>query len=39
MKDYIVHDGWKIIEDEFHPEQNKITESLMSLGNGRMGQV
>ncbi len=37
MKDYIVHDGWKIIEDGFHPDQNKITESLMSLGNGRMG--
>ena len=37
MKDYIVHDGWKIIEDEFHPEFNKITESLMSLGNGRIG--
>jgi len=37
MKDYIVHDGWKIIEDGFHPEHNKITESLMSLGNGRMG--
>jgi maltose phosphorylase len=37
MKDYIVHDGWKIIEEGFHPEHNKITESLMSLGNGRMG--
>jgi maltose phosphorylase len=37
MKDYIIHDGWKIIEDGFHPEYNKITESLMSLGNGRMG--
>ncbi|HWR99417.1 MAG TPA: family 65 glycosyl hydrolase domain-containing protein [Prolixibacteraceae bacterium] len=37
MKDYIVHDGWKIIEHGFHPEHNKITESLMSLGNGRMG--
>ena len=37
MKDYIIHDGWKIIEDEFHPDFNKITESLMSLGNGRMG--
>lgn len=37
MKDYIIHDRWKIIEDEFHPEHNKITESLMSLGNGRMG--
>ena len=37
MKDYIVHDGWKIIENGFHPQHNKITESLMSLGNGRMG--
>ncbi len=37
MKDYIIHDGWKIIEEGFHPEHNKITESLMSLGNGRMG--
>ncbi|MEI7830925.1 MAG: family 65 glycosyl hydrolase domain-containing protein, partial [Prolixibacteraceae bacterium] len=37
MKNYIVHDGWKIIEDGFHPDHNKITESLMSLGNGRMG--
>jgi maltose phosphorylase len=37
MKDYIIHDGWKIIEESFHPEHNKITESLMSLGNGRMG--
>jgi len=37
MKDYIVHDGWKVIEEGFHPEHNKITESLMSLGNGRMG--
>ncbi|MCX6236241.1 MAG: glycoside hydrolase family 65 protein [Bacteroidia bacterium] len=37
MKDYIIHDGWKIIENKFHPEYNKITESLMSLGNGRIG--
>ena len=37
MKDYIVHDGWRVIEDGFHPDHNKITESLMSLGNGRMG--
>jgi len=38
MKEYIVHHEWKIIEDQFHPEYNKITESLMSLGNGRIGQ-
>lgn len=38
MKNYITHDPWMIIEDGFHPEYNRITESLMSLGNGRMGQ-
>lgn len=37
MKDYIIHDGWKIIEETFHPEYNKMTESIMSLGNGRIG--
>ena len=37
MKDYIIHNGWKIIEEGFHPEYNKITESIMSLGNGRIG--
>ena len=37
MKEYIIHNGWKVIEDKFHPEYNKITESLMSLGNGRVG--
>ena len=37
MKEYIIHHEWKIIENEFHPEYNKITESLMSLGNGRIG--
>lgn len=38
MKDYIIKDEWKIIEEGFHPEWNEITESLCSLGNGRMGQ-
>ena len=38
MKNYITHDEWCIIEDGFHPAYNEITESLMSLGNGRMGQ-
>ncbi len=37
MKDYIKHDAWCIIEEGFHAEHNEITESLMSLGNGRMG--
>ncbi|MHA8049847.1 family 65 glycosyl hydrolase domain-containing protein [Aquirufa sp. ROCK-SH2] len=38
MKEYLKHDEWKIIEDQFHPEFNEITESVFSLGNGRMGQ-
>ena len=37
MKQYIVNHPWKIIEDGFHSEYNKITESLCSLGNGKMG--
>ncbi len=38
MKRYITHDPWKIIEDKFHPEYQKISESLFSIGNGQMGQ-
>lgn len=37
-KDYLVKNPWKIIEDEFHPEYNKITESICSIGNGKFGQ-
>jgi maltose phosphorylase len=38
MKNYISHHPWKIVENGFHVEENEVTESLMSLGNGRMGQ-
>ncbi|WP_159467216.1 glycoside hydrolase family 65 protein [Dyadobacter sp. 3J3] len=38
MKNYITHEEWSIVEDGFHAANNEITESLMSLGNGRMGQ-
>ena len=38
MKDYIIKDPWKIIEEGFFPEFNKISESLFSLGNGHFGQ-
>lgn len=38
MKNYIRHHEWKIIEDKFDPAVNKISESLFSIGNGRMGQ-
>ena len=37
MKNYITHHEWCIVENGFHAEHNEITESLMSLGNGRMG--
>ncbi|MEL6865546.1 MAG: glycoside hydrolase family 65 protein [Bacteroidota bacterium] len=38
MKAYLKHDEWCIIEEGFHRNYNKISESVFSLGNGRMGQ-
>ncbi|GGH19369.1 glycoside hydrolase family 65 protein [Mucilaginibacter phyllosphaerae] len=38
MKEYFKVDEWKIIEESFDPQYNKVTESVFSLGNGRMGQ-
>jgi maltose phosphorylase len=38
MKNYIKHDEWKIIEDNFDPHYHEVSESLFSIGNGRMGQ-
>ncbi|MCX2744206.1 glycoside hydrolase family 65 protein [Mangrovivirga sp. M17] len=38
MKDYIIHDEWNIIEEGFVPELNRVSESIFSIGNGRMGQ-
>jgi maltose phosphorylase len=38
MKNYIRHDDWKIIEDRLDPNVQEISESLFSIGNGRMGQ-
>ncbi|WP_192820607.1 glycoside hydrolase family 65 protein [Rufibacter sp. LB8] len=38
MKQYLTVDEWSIIEEGFHPDYNKISESVFSLGNGRMGQ-
>jgi len=37
MKNYLKYDEWKIWEDRFHAEYNEITESIMSLGNGKFG--
>ena len=38
MKNYLKIDEWCVIEEGFHREYNEVTESLCSLGNGRMGQ-
>lgn len=38
MKDYLKHHEWQIIEEGFDPQYNRISESVFSIGNGRMGQ-
>ncbi len=38
MKTYYKKDEWKIIEEGFKPEMHEASESIFSLGNGRMGQ-
>ncbi|MFP4017573.1 MAG: glycoside hydrolase family 65 protein, partial [Halanaerobiales bacterium] len=38
MKQYLKLDPWKIIEEDFDPDNNPVSESVFSLGNGYMGQ-
>ncbi|MBL4936322.1 glycoside hydrolase family 65 protein [Clostridium sp. YIM B02515] len=38
MKQYFKLDEWRVIEEGFNPEENKVAESICSLGNGHMGQ-
>ncbi|SHO49277.1 glycoside hydrolase family 65 protein [Anaerocolumna xylanovorans] len=38
MKQYIKTDEWNIIEEGFHPEDQRLSESIFSIGNGHMGQ-
>ena len=38
MKKYFAEDEWSVIEEGFDPAYNRVSESIMSLGNGRMGQ-
>jgi maltose phosphorylase len=38
MKQYLLLDEWRIIEDAFDPATHEISESLFSIGNGHMGQ-
>jgi len=37
IKEYLKKDPWKIIEDKFHAQYSKISESIFSIGNGYMG--
>lgn len=37
LKKYFLTDEWKVIEDGFDKSYNRVTESIMSLGNGHMG--
>ena len=37
MKKYITIHPWKIIENDFHPQYKRISESIFSIGNGKMG--
>ncbi len=38
MKEYLKHDEWCIIEESFDPNYHQSSESIFSLGNGKMGQ-
>ncbi len=38
MNSFYKKDVWQIIEEGFHPEKNRESESVFSIGNGYMGQ-
>ena len=38
MKEYLKHDEWMIVEEGWNPDNQRISESNFSLGNGRFGQ-
>jgi maltose phosphorylase len=38
MKQYFKVDEWRVIEEGFNPRENRVAESICSLGNGHMGQ-
>jgi len=37
LNEYFKYDEWLVIEDGFEPDYNRVSESVMSLGNGHMG--
>jgi len=38
MNSFYKKDAWQIIEEGFHPDMNRESESIFSIGNGYMGQ-
>ena len=38
IKNYYIKDEWLIVEEGFHPDMNRESESIFSIGNGYMGQ-
>ena len=38
MKQYLTLDPWNIIEEQYDPQQQEISESVFSIGNGYIGQ-
>ncbi len=38
MKEYLKRHEWQIIEEGLNPHYNMVSESVFSIGNGRMGQ-
>jgi maltose phosphorylase len=37
MENYLQFDAWNMIEEDFHPEYQELTESIFSIGNGKIG--
>ncbi|GAF02520.1 hypothetical protein [Saccharicrinis fermentans] len=38
MKEYLKHNEWCVIEEGFDPANHQASESIFSIGNGKMGQ-
>ena len=38
IKNYYKKDEWNVVEEGFHPDMNRESESVFSIGNGYMGQ-
>ncbi|HHB51763.1 MAG TPA: glycoside hydrolase family 65 protein, partial [Saprospiraceae bacterium] len=38
MKQYLSIEPWRVVEGQYFPDYNEASESVMSIGNGKMGQ-